>query len=581
MPRTMARLLWVVVVLVVAIGAAAIFWLRSPLPPPRVTGQTLITHDRLTKTNLFSDGAVLYFTEMRGGRFVISKVAARGGEISAFPTSFPSSEVLGVSPDRSSLLVAPDQVGTITEYAFWTFPLAGGAPHRLGDINGHEAAWSPDGQHILFVKHSSLLVANSDGTQSRELLNVKGTLYSPRYSPDGQRIRFSIGDPTQNTSSIWEVRGDGSGLHPLLPGWHDPAADCCGNWTADGRYYIFQVAQGGPTGTTSLWALAEPDPAGCFHRKRPSSPVQLTAGTVSYGNTTPSPDNKKLWTIGLELRGSVVRYDSGSNRYVPFLGGISASDLDFSSDGQWVAYVTVPQGTLWRSRIDGTERLRLTSPLARAALPRWSPDGKQIAYVVVEPGKPWKIFLVPVEGGKPRALLSENLPEIDMNWSPDGNKMIFGRVSQYNPEGLSIKVYDLKSHELSTIPESDGLFSPRLSPDGRYIAAFSPALSKLMLFDTRTRKWSDWLSEPSGAVNYAVWAADSKYLYFEDLVSGEASYRRLKVGETQPEGLLVIKGIERYLGPFGLWSGRAPDGSPLFVRDASIQEVYALDVNPP
>jgi hypothetical protein len=57
-----------------------------------------------------------------------------------------------------------------------------------------------------------------------------------------------------------------------------------------------------------------------------------------------------------------MRFDVKSDRREPFFGGISAEFLDFSKDGQWVAYVTYPEGNLWRSKLDGSERLQLTYP---------------------------------------------------------------------------------------------------------------------------------------------------------------------------------------------------------------------------
>jgi Tol biopolymer transport system component len=153
----------------------------------------------------------------------------------------------------------------------------------------------------------------------------------------------------------------------------------------------------------------------------------------------------------------------------------------------------------------------------------------------VQPGQPWAIFIVPAEGGASQRLLSEKLTQIDVNWSSDGNKIIFGRVTQHSAEGLSIVVYDLKTHELSDIPGSAGLFSPRLSPNGRYIAAISGDLTKLKLYDTKVKHWSDWQTLDSGAVNYPVWSSDSESIYFDDLVSGEGAYCRAKVGENHFE----------------------------------------------
>jgi Tol biopolymer transport system component len=193
--------------------------------------------------------------------------------------------------------------------------------------------------------------------------------------------------------------------------------------------------------------------------------------------------------------------------------------------------------------------------------------------------EPWKIFLVPSDGGTPQALLSESRDQVDANWSPDGKQIMFGDIRQAKNPGINI--VDLKSHRLSTIPGSTGLFSPRWSPDGRYIAALSTDNASLMLYDFRTQKWVQLLNEAAGAVSYPAWSADSSYLYFEDLVTGEDSFRRVKVGGNKAESVFVLQGLDRYPGPFGLWSGRAPDGSEVFVRDHSTQEVYGLDIKLP
>jgi Tol biopolymer transport system component len=545
----------------------------EPTVQPRVINSRQITHDGLVKTNLASDGSNLYFTELSGENSVIAKVAASGGEVSRLSLTFPNAQLLDVSPAHSSLLVAENKLGVASEYPFWSLPLDGGAAQRVGVLAGQDAVWAPDGKHVLLVKGSTLFIAEAGGSNAKELASVRGTPYYPRYSPDGKRVRFSVGDVAQNTSSIWEVDADGSGLHAFLPDWTDVSSKCCGNWTADGRYFVFQATEKILGSSGDLFALAES--TGVAER-----PVKLTKGAVSFTRPVPSSDNKKIWAMGLNIRGSVVSYDPGSGKYVPFLSGISASDLDFSRDGQWVAYVSIPEGTLWRCKIDGTQKQQLTFS-GRAALPRWSPDGKQIAYVNVLEGKPWGIFVVSARGGTAQPLLAEHRTQIDINWTQDGSNIIFGRITEHKAEGLSIVSYNLKTHRLSTIPGSEGLFSPRLSPDGRYIAALSGDLTKLMLYDTQSQKWSEWQTLESGALNYPVWSPDSKSIYFDDLVSGEGAYCRAKVGESRYEHVFLQNSIERHLGPFGLWSGRAPDGSVLFVQEASTREIYELQVELP
>jgi Tol biopolymer transport system component len=276
-----------------------------------------------------------------------------------------------------------------------------------------------------------------------------------------------------------------------------------------------------------------------------------------------------------------VRYDAASKQFLPFLGGISATDLAFSRDGKWVAYTTIPDLTLWRSRIDGSDRLQLTYTPEAATLPGWSPDGTQIAYISFRIGKPTKIFLVSAQGGQPEELLPENVGEVDATWSPDGTQLAFGRVSSMNAGTIDIQLVDVKTRRVSTFPGSKGLFSPRWSPDGRYLAATSVEGShNLMLYTFHAQQWSEWLADADN-VNYPYWSADSRYMYYDSFGTAHAKCHRLKLGDHHPEDLFDLTSLRRYLGVWGSWSGQAPDDSRLFVRDLSTQDIYALDVDLP
>jgi WD40 repeat protein len=187
--------------------------------------------------------------------------------------------------------------------------------------------------------------------------------------------------------------------------------------------------------------------------------------------------------------------------------------------------------------------------------------------------------VVSISGGASQDVLIESRSQIDANWSSDGGQIMLGSFVQ--DKDINIRLINLKTHKVETIPGSDGLFSPRWSPNGRYVAALSPDFTKVMLFDFQTQKWTTWLTEPAGAVSYPVWSNDSNYLYFDDLVTGEETIRKVKVSESRAERVFKLKGIERYAGPFGIWSGRTPDGSWMFVRDRSTQEVYQLSVELP
>ena len=210
---------------------------------------------------------------------------------------------------------------------------------------------------------------NSDGTGSRKLVKTGGgkdqdlTVAHVRWSPDGKLLRFEYGSEQGVGMQIWEASADGRDPHPLLPGWENAPKQGTHTWTPDGKYFIFVSRKG--TSTDQLWAIRE-NP-GIF-RKAPE-PVQLTADPLAYWSILPSRDGKKIYVSGHDQRVELTRFDLRSQQFVPYLGGMSVSNLDFSRDGQWITYVKVPGGDLWRSRVDGSEQLSLTSGMVGVTTP--------------------------------------------------------------------------------------------------------------------------------------------------------------------------------------------------------------------
>jgi Tol biopolymer transport system component len=217
----------------------------------------------------------------------------------------------------------------------------------------------------------------------------------------------------------------------------------------------------------------------------------------------PNRDGKELFAIGQSPRAEVVRYNSDTREFDLYLSGISAEGLAFTRDQQWVTYVSYPDGTLWRSKVDGGERLQLTFPPLHVLLPRWSPDGKQIAFNAVGPGLPWNIYMVPSGGGAPERLFPSDQSQVDATWSPNGKTLAFGTFGILNRPVYTI---DLGSKQVSAIPGSEGLYSPRWSPDGKYIAAITTEHpNKLMVFDLIARKWTQAYGFEMG---YPSWSHD-------------------------------------------------------------------------
>jgi eukaryotic-like serine/threonine-protein kinase len=565
--------LWPVVAVSVLV-LAALVWFVMPVSIPKVKSTTQITHDGFPVGSMATDGSRIYLTQLRPEGLVLAQVAVGGGETSFISVPIDSMTLLDISADHSRLLAGKFVVTGTRDTPLWSVPLPAGSPRRLGNILASGGAWSPDGQSLVFVTGSDLFLAKADGSSPHQLVKVKGNPFAPRFSPDSRRIRVTVTEENQSIS-IWEVQTDGSGLHQVFAGWHNPAVECCGAWSTDGRYYFFQHSAGRES---NLFAVAES--TGIFP-KRPRAPVQLTNGPLLYTTILPELSGKKLFVQGTQQHGELVRYDARTQQYLPFLNGISATDAAFSRDGRWVTYVSVPDYTLWRSRVDGSERLQLTYPPTAAVLPRWSPDGARIAYSAADLGKPFKVFLISAQGGVPEELLPENAQEVDATWSADGNQIAFGRLPFADVKSVNIQVADVKSHTAWTLPGSDGLFSPRWSPDGRYIAAIGvQGSTKLTLYDFRAKQWSDWFTETNN-ITYSEWSADSQYLSWSNFVTTHPTCRRIKLGEHQAQDLFAIKDLRRYIGIFGPWSGQAPDGSRMFTRDLSTQDIYALDMELP
>ena len=241
-----------------------------------------------------------------------------------------------------------------------------------------------------------------------------------------------------------------------------------------------------------------------------------------------------------------------------------------------MAYVAYPELTLWRSRLDGSERRQLAFPPMEAFLPRWSPDGTQILFTDLQIGKAPKIYVVASEGGTPQEVMPEDkLNEMDPTWSPDGSSIVFSRSHlDTNP---AIYRVELKTHGISKVPDSDGLTSSRLSPDGRYVAALSSDWMKLMLYDFKTGKWVELIVLRKGEIGYPNWSHDGKYVYVIDTSAGPV-IERVSVADHKTERIVDLQGMQQ---PLLGWMGLAADDSPLLRRDASAHEIYVLDLELP
>ena len=564
-------------VLAVLVVLMALFAWRPLLSRPKIESVLQLTDDgnpKLLSSALLSDGYRIYFNELRAGSLVIAQVAVNGGETGQIVSRIPSPTLAALAMDSSSLLALGESyfVGPL-----WALPLPAGEPRQLRNVVAQNASFTPDG-HLIFSKDASLYIAEKDGSNPRKLRDLPSYISGPVVSPDGKRIRLTV--ETDDTKSLWELDSDGNNAHPLLPGWQGEGADCCGRWTSDGKYFVFQSRS---QGRTDLWAIREAN----RWSARSSSPFRLTNGPLSYELPFPSPDGKHIFAIGVKPRGELVRFDSNSQQFVPYLSGISALDATVSRDGKWVTYTTYPDGNLWRSRADGSERLQLTYAPTLVVWPRISPDGTRVAYSSWDVSCSWCVYVLPLEGGTPTKVAEDALAA---TWSPDSSSVVAvfkgkgNRSKICSPTGFKeLETIDLRTGKITSIPDSSqmgGSFWP--SKDMLVAPILKPGEEGFATFDFKTQKWSSLVK---GFYQHWMTSVDGEYLYL--MTRGDdPKIQRVRLSNGTLDTVASLKSSRplldeetgMWLGMVTEWLGVAADGSPLLTRDIGTQEIYDLNI---
>lgn len=529
-----------------------------------------LTHDDYEKgnqQNLLTDGARVYFEEKLATGSGMAAVPVAGGASgpTPLPDGFP--DIYDLSPLTSEALVGHPAAGD-TGYELWTISLLGGPARRIGDLRASDAKWSPSRDRIAIALDNGLYIANADGTDRKKLAEAAGLVGDPRWSPDGKRIRFSVATlPVGFSNSIWEVGADGSKPHQILVGWNHPANECCGVWTPDGQFFVFQATR---EGRTDLWYC--PDRTGFLSTD--ITPVRLTSGIPNFSSPAMSLDGKQVFSVGFENRGELVRYDSRTKAFVRFLGGISATWVNFSKSGRSIVYIRYPDLTVWRSNIDGSGKTQLTFPPLEADGLAWSIDERWLAFRGRTPGKHWNIYVMPTEGAAPKALMPEDKEQAIPTWSPDAARIAFGDVPVFHnrPTGSEeIHVFDMRSGRMEAFPGSHGFWTARWSPDGRFLSALAFDGERLMLYDFGKKTWR---STEAASVNNPTWSPDSRFIYY-DTEGHTRALRRVRAADGHVEELV---NFDYYPALSWWWSGVSPDGSPLILRNLGDTEIYALEL---
>jgi Tol biopolymer transport system component/DNA-binding winged helix-turn-helix (wHTH) protein len=564
--------------------AALLTYGMWPRPEPRVQAVQQLTHSGQVDPwgKLVTDGSRIYFVVRDVTGWNLMQTSVEGGSIQRTPTPFDNTRIFDLSPDHSQFLI-----GQLThrgeETALWLWPVQGGAPQRLGDVTAQEAVWSPTGSQIAFVRGESIHTTDAEGVHIRQVAKFHPAPHALVWSPDGKRLRFTQTDLIEGTDSMWEIGADGSRLRQVLPEGQRGPHEGSGTWLASGRYFAFSSgvdlrASLAVDTHANLWLMEEN--RGLF-RGRSVDPVQLTRGPIAFDHPTAIADGSRLFVIGSHNEYQLLRIDPRTSAKTAMLAESGATDMDFSLDGQWVVYAARENGTLWKSRIDGSSRVQLTAGATGAFAPHWSPDQKEILFTGFLLDRQPRLYVVPAQGGAPKNVLPSNnkWASVSGDWRTDGRQIVLDVQEMESGKEPDIRIFDLESGKLETLAGSEGLLEPRWSADGRYIAALNPKKKQVFLYDCKLETWS--VLAEANFPSALRWSPAGDALYYQDTDEVEESIFRVPMAKREAERVVRLGDLLSAGAARAIFTGLSPDGSVYVTVDHGDVDVYAVDLKLP
>ena len=361
--------------------------------------------------------------------------------------------------------------------------------------------WSPDSRFIGFRSVDELEKVSLHGGPATTLCRVSGPTRAVTWSPDGASIVFAAISPTPG---LYEVPAQGGEPQLLFEPEEDRyQAPHFLPSPSGGRKLLYVV---GLSGQRQIVAHDLETGQKEFLTSG-VDPFFATTGHILYGTV----DRSGLWAIPFSIetlqatgepfpvRENASDHSVSRDGTLVYLGGgyrlqqlvwrdrtgsklkaigqpqqrIRAPAL--SPDGSRVAVLGLENGNIdvWVHDIVRGLKTRVTSDPAREERPNWLPSGGEISFASARNGTQ-DIFMKSADGrGEAEVLVATPTAEFPLDWTADGNYMIFVQFHAGRRGDLYYLRLDKDESGYESIVFSETEFdelSPKISPDGRFVA---------------------------------------------------------------------------------------------------------------
>jgi dipeptidyl aminopeptidase/acylaminoacyl peptidase len=291
-----------------------------------------------------------------------------------------------------------------------------------------ETALSPDGKMFAITRSGQIALMPAEGGWPVTLTSTTGGKSGLSWSPDGRAIAFA------SQGGIWTVSVAGGApkrLTNAVPGGGDPrsASDRAPQWSPKGKWILFET---GRRGRDSLMVVSDD-------------------GMVNaYLSNSSNDEEAAAWSPD----GTSISYTERSHEF--FSGKLNVAKFDpatgRAADPKTLYTAPTDRGGGWSVR--------------KAA---WSPDSKSLAVVLQDNG--WdNIYLIPAEGGPPRAFTHGNWEDESPEWSPDGKSIaMVSNRGKAETRLIWIQPLDRVAHAIMMTGREGIESAPIWSPDGSKI----------------------------------------------------------------------------------------------------------------